>query len=137
MFQTGVYLCSHLNEPFVSKDWEPDNIFEVLGNAQARQILVLADLKPMSAQELADQCGTSLPTIYRRINELVSYDLLRKQTQNDGGTQYQIFKTDLKKVCFEIDNGGFVVDVQLRQQMVDQFEDFWEELQNPSDKEEN
>ncbi|MFH5800824.1 ArsR/SmtB family transcription factor [Haladaptatus sp. CMAA 1911] len=121
----------------MSKDWEPDNIFEVLGNAQARQILVLADLKPMSAQELADRCETSLPTIYRRINELVNYDLLRKQTQKEDGTQYQIFKTDLKKVCFEIDNGGFVVDVQLRQQMVDQFEDFWGELQNSSEKEEN
>ncbi|MFH5800796.1 ArsR/SmtB family transcription factor [Haladaptatus sp. CMAA 1911] len=119
----------------MSKDWEADNIFEVLGNAQARQILVLADLKPMSAQELADRCETSLPTIYRRINELVDYDLLRKQLQKEDGTQYQVFKTDLKKVCFEIENGGFIVDVQIRQQMVDQFEGFWQDLQEFNEQE--
>lgn len=129
----SIYVLVLLN-PFVSKDWEPDNIFELLGNSQARQILVLADLRPMSAQELADQCETSLPTIYRRINELVNHDLLCKQTRQEDGKQYQIFKTDLKKVCFEIDNGGFVVDIQLRQQMVNQFEDFWQELQDFSDK---
>lgn len=117
----------------VSKEWEPKNIFDVLGNAQARQILVLADVKPMSAQELADQCGTSLPTIYRRINELVSYDLLQKQAKTEKGTQYQIFRTDLKKVCFEIDEGSFVVDVKLRRQMVDQFEEFWQEFSDADD----
>lgn len=112
----------------MSNEWESKNIFEVLGNAQARRILVLADMKPMSAQELADHCETSLPTIYRRINELVKHDLLRKREQRDSKNKHQIFTTNLEKVCFRVENGGFVVDIQLRQQMVDQFEDFWHEL---------
>ncbi|GAA0255306.1 ArsR/SmtB family transcription factor [Haladaptatus pallidirubidus] len=118
----------------MSKEWDPENIFDVLGNAQARQILVLADLKPMSAQELAHHCETSLPTVYRRINELVNYDLLQKQTKTEDGAHYQVFKTDLKKVCFEIDEGGFTIDVQLKRQMVDKFEEFWQNFQMSDEK---
>jgi hypothetical protein len=40
----------------MSKEWEPENVFDVLGCEIARQILAVASLQPVSAAELAQHC---------------------------------------------------------------------------------
>jgi Fe2+ or Zn2+ uptake regulation protein len=118
-----------------SKEWEPETIFDVFASQTARQILALASLRPMSAQEFADHCEHSLPTVYRRVNALQEYDLLREdRAVKDDGTQYKTFETTLEQVCFEVEDGSVAVDLQLQHDMVDQFSSFWTDLEDTTDE---
>lgn len=117
----------------MTKEWEPETIFDVIGSEYARQILALGSHEPMSADELADRCGTSLPTVYRRVNALLEYDLLQEESRIDAeGNHYKEFETNLRRICFEVDAGGFDIDIQLRHDMVDRFERFWGDLEESS-----
>jgi DNA-binding transcriptional ArsR family regulator len=117
----------------VSKDWDPDSLFEVFGDGLVRQILVVADKEPVSAETIVEHADASLPTVYRRLNTLEELDLLQQQTRVDGdGTQYQEYETRLQRVSFEIEDRGFDIDVRVRSDISDQFEAFWDELDRVS-----
>lgn len=108
------------------KEWAASDVFDVFGDELARQILVLASNRPVSADELANQLNVSQPTIYRRVNALLDYDLLSEQQQIDsGGNHYQTVETTLRKAVLEIEDGGYNVSLQMRQSLADQFESFW------------
>lgn len=114
----------------MGKEWDPETIFDVLGSERARRILSIASVRPVSADDLATALDASLPTVYRRVNALLDYDLLTEDTQIDAeGNHYKTYETNLQRICFEVDDGGFTVDIQLRRDMVDQFEDFWTDLE--------
>lgn len=111
------------------KEWEPSDVFDVFGDDLARRILILASDRPLSADELADLLNVSEPTIYRRVNALIDYDLLAKQQEIDPeGNHYQTVETTLRKVVLEIEDGGYNVNLQMRQSLADQFESFWSDL---------
>jgi Fe2+ or Zn2+ uptake regulation protein len=113
----------------VSSEWDPDTVFDVFGSERARQILVLASVDPVSAEEIADRLDTSLPTVYRRVNAMVDYDLLVEDTAVDpDGHHYTTYETQLREICFEIEDGGVTIDVEYRRDLVDKFGDFWGDL---------
>lgn len=111
------------------KESDTSRIFDLFGDDLSRQILVLASESPLSANELASTLNTSDPTVYRRINALLEYDLLREHQEIDtDGNHYKTFETTLDRIAFEIEDGGYNIDLQLRQDLVDQFDDFWSDL---------
>lgn len=113
----------------VSKEWDPDTLLDVFGSESARGILALASVEPRSAKELADRLDVSEPTVYRRLDVLRSYDLVSEdQRIDDEGNHYKTYETNLERIAFEIENGEFVVDVRLKRDLVDQFEQFWGDL---------
>lgn len=115
------------------KEWAPSDVFDVFGDSLARRILVLASERPVSADDLAEQLDVSRPTIYRRVNALVDYDLLSEQQQLDAdGNHYQTVETTLRQVVFEIEDGGYNVSLEMRQSLADQFESFWSDLDQPT-----
>lgn len=108
------------------KEWAPSDVFDVFGDSLARRILVLASDRPLSADDLADQFDVSRPTIYRRLNALIDYDLLREQQEIDvDGNHYKVFETTLERITFEIDGGGYTIDLTVRQSLADKFDSFW------------
>ncbi len=112
------------------KEWTPSDVFDVFGDALARRILVLASDRPRSADDLAERLSVSRPTVYRRVNALVDYDLLRVRPRIDGrGNHYQSYETTLRRVTFEIDDGGYNIDIAMRRRLADQFESFWSDLE--------
>lgn len=115
------------------KEWAPSDVFDVFGDSLARRILVLASERPVSADDLAEQLDVSRPTIYRRVNALIDYDLLTEQQRLDAdGNHYQTVETTLKQIAFEIEDGGYNVSLQMRQSLADQFESFWSDLDQPT-----
>lgn len=111
------------------KEWDPSDLFDVFGDALARRILVLASERPVSVGDLADQLAASRPTIYRRVNALIDYDLLRERQEiGRSGNHYQTFETTLQRVAFEIGGGGYDISLTMRQSLADQFESFWTDL---------
>ncbi|MFD1687201.1 helix-turn-helix domain-containing protein [Halobellus litoreus] len=114
----------------MSKEWEPENVFDVLGSEIARQILALASLRPLSANKLAEHCDVSEPTIYRRIHALQEYDMLDEQMEiDDDGHHYKRFRTNLKEARFRVEDGQFGIDIQLKKDYTDKFTDFWNDLE--------
>ncbi|WP_049920411.1 winged helix-turn-helix domain-containing protein [Haloferax sulfurifontis] len=114
----------------VNKEWNPQSIFDLFGDQLARHILVLTSERAFSADELSNILEVSPPTVYRRVNELAEYDLLTEQQEIDeDGHHFKTFETTLKRVVFEIDDGGYNIDIQMRQSLVDQFESFWSEFE--------
>lgn len=121
-------------DEFVSKEWDPDTVFDIFASETARNILALANMKPMSADELAQYCDTSKPTIYRRINVLLEHDFLTVHNEpTRDGTQYRTFTTNLHRISFEIKDGGIDIDLQLRHNLIDQFDEMWSDLQGKTD----
>ena len=111
------------------KEWDPAGVFDLFGDDLARRILVVASERPLSADELAQSLDTSHPTVYRRINALLEYDLVTEQQQIDAeGNHYKTFETTLNRIAFEIDDGGYNIDIQMRQSLVEQFDGFWSDL---------
>lgn len=115
----------------MSDGWDPDNVMDVFGNEYARQILALASVEPVAAEDIAEVLDASLPTVYRRVNVLLEYDLLKERTQVDeDGHHYQTFETSLKRVSFEVEDGGIDIDLELRRDLFDRFSDFWQDLED-------
>lgn len=112
------------------KEWEPATVFDVFGDALARRILVLASDRPVAADDLAEQLDVSEPTVYRRVNTLFEYDLLSEDQAIDAdGNHYKTYETALKRAAFEIEAGGYNVDLELRRSLADQFDAFWSDLE--------
>lgn len=109
--------------------WNPDSIIEVLASSESRTILSAASVRPVSAEELEQICDVSLPTVYRRINVLMEYDLLSEEQAIDPEKgQYKRFRTDLKEVRLVVEDGGFDIEVKLRRDTVDKLDEIMQDL---------
>ena len=114
----------------MSKEWDPNNIFEILASKHARNILVAASVRPVSAQELKTICETSLPTVYRRVNALLQYDLLSDKIEVEpDGTQYNTYTSNLKEIKIRLEDGGFNVNIEIQRDNVDQFSELINDLE--------
>lgn len=115
------------------KEWNPTEVFDLFGDDLSRRILILASEEPVSADEIATTLDTSHPTVYRRINALAEYDLVREHQMIDAdGNHFKTFETTLRRIAFEVDEGGYNIDIQMRQDLVEQFSDFWSGLSSSS-----
>lgn len=113
----------------MTKQWDPDGIFEVLASKESRRILAAASVKPVSAKELEEVCNASLPTIYRRINVLVEYDLLsEEQVVDPEQEQSRRYSTDLHEVTVRIEDGTFNVSLEINKDTVDKFGELFRDL---------
>lgn len=124
------YTCLRCEAPEdVSTEWDPEDIFDVLANEAARRILVLSSVEAMTADDLAERIDASLPTVYRRANVLVEYDLLAENTEIDtDGNHYRTFETNLERITVEIEDGDIDAEIELDRDLVDRFDDLWRDL---------
>jgi predicted HTH transcriptional regulator len=109
---------------------EPTDVLDALTHEDSHRILAAASRTAMSAQELADDCDISLPTVYRRVNELVEREFLDVQMQpRDDGNHHRTFETNVERIRIVIENGAFYTDVKLREDIVDRFGNLWRDLE--------
>ena len=114
----------------MSKEWEPETIFDVLASETAREVLAVASVRAVAADDLAEHCEVSLPTVYRRVNALVEYDLLDEQTELDAdGNHYNTYETNLDRICISIEDGDMSIDIELQRDLVDRFGGLWDDLE--------
>lgn len=101
-------------------EWDADTLFDVFERETAREILALTAVEPMSAQALAERTAESEPTVYRRLDALEAHDLVEERTRVDAdGNHYSEYETTLEAVCFELEDGGFTIDVTYRKEVVE------------------
>jgi Fe2+ or Zn2+ uptake regulation protein len=104
----------------VSRAWEAETVFDLLGNELVRELLALTSVERLSADELAERCSASRPTVYRRLDSLEAYDLVAVHTEYDEeGNHYQSYECRLEAAHIDVEEGGFTVDITLRRDPVD------------------
>lgn len=110
----------------MSSEWDPDTLFDVFGCETTRAILALASVKQLPAKDMANRLDVSGPTVYRRLDVLEQYDLVTEKVRiDDRGNHYSTYETNVESLTFEIENGEFTVDLEVKHDLVDQFEQFW------------
>ena len=113
----------------MANQWDPAGIFEVLASEESRRILAAASVQPVSANELEQVCDVSLPTIYRRLEVLVEYDLLSEdRVVNLKQDQSKRYSTDLREINVEITDGEISVNLELKKDTVDKFGELFRDL---------
>ena len=72
----------------------------------------------------------SLPTVYRRIERLETFDLLVERTEIDttGGHHHSVYEANLEHIGIDLANGDFDVRVRLREDAADRFSRMWQEM---------
>ena len=113
------------------KEWRPGNILDVFGDSVTRAILVIASERSVRVPDVADRLDVSDPTVYRRIDPLVEANLLEEHRRIDrDGNQHKEYETILDEVTFAIEDGSYTVDIQVDQDLTDDFESMWSDLES-------
>ena len=112
----------------MSGDPSPADLFALLDDEYSRAILTKTSERPMSAQTLSTECDASLPTIYRRLNDLEEADMVEKRTRPDpNGNHRAVYEAAVERVEIDIVDGALDVDVSGRD-AADQFTQVWEDM---------
>ena len=81
-------------------------LFDLLVDPTTRTLLQAVDEQSLSAKELAEQCDVSGPTTYRKVNDMLEFDLLEARTELDGdGNHYTVYDSNVDHVQISIDPG--------------------------------
>lgn len=114
-------------------DIDTQEVVEAIDSEDARRILALASIEPMSAHDLEAELDVSLTTVYRYTEELVDLELLTEKTElTPEGTRYSTFETAVRSIEFTIGDGEFRVDVRFRDDTIDRFSRLWRSFQESS-----
>jgi DNA-binding transcriptional MocR family regulator len=108
---------------------DPGDLFQVLADEYARQILVAADRQPMTAKALSDACNASLTTVYRRVSMLEEHDLLAERRSVDPeGTHRSEFETTLEGLHVDLSEGELSLSLETRDELADSFTALWDDM---------
>ena len=107
-------------------------LFRLLVDPTTREVLHAVDREAMSAKELADRCDVSGPTMYRKVNAMLEFDLLETGTRIDpNGNHYTVYRSNVDHVRVAMDPSANRTDVDVTyRRRADQFIHLWEGLTN-------
>lgn len=107
----------------------PEKVLDLFGDDLVRRILLLTSDVPMSVAALADELDVSRPTVYRRVNDLVTYGILHEDVELDrDGHHYRTFEPALNEITFRLEDGQLRIDVEMNESLVEKFDGFLSEL---------
>lgn len=115
----------------MSEDCPPSEIFALLDDEYAREILTATSTQPMSAKQLSEECDASLPTVYRRAERLAACSLIEEKTQlADDGHHYSVYEARLDRLTVELAAGELQVTVKEEptEDIADRFTDMWGDI---------
>ncbi|MFB6201933.1 MAG: ArsR/SmtB family transcription factor [Halorhabdus sp.] len=108
-----------------------EEILDTIGDEYARRVLAAISREPRSAKELSEECDLSLPTVYRRIEMLDEYDLIKDQTLvADDGNHYKVYKSNFESTVITLEDDEYKVRIYREENLPDRFTQLWSEL-NP------
>ncbi|WP_323676820.1 winged helix-turn-helix domain-containing protein [Halorubellus sp. PRR65] len=111
------------------EDVDVRTVVGLLDDDYARDILAAASEETRSAKELADAIDASLPTVYRRVDDLVDAGLLVEETEVWGdGNHHSVYVTALSRVELALSEGTFEMQLETKTDVADRFTDMFERL---------
>ncbi|MEF8819885.1 MAG: winged helix-turn-helix domain-containing protein [Haloferacaceae archaeon] len=111
-----------------------EDILDTIGDRRARHVLASIAHEPRSAKEIAEELDLSLPTVYRRIEELEDYELVEGRTEiATDGNHYRVFECAFDSTVISLDDGEYEVQIFREGNVPDRFADLWEDLSRARD----
>ena len=108
---------------------DPLAVFALLDDEYARGILRATHSKAMSARQLANDLDASRPTIYRRINQLQTVNLLTETMEMDAdGNHGNVYRSCLDRIVIEPGEDGLSVTLARDEHPADRLTDMWEDV---------
>jgi len=108
-----------------------EEILDTIGDGHARRVLAAISREPKSAKELAEECDLSLPTVYRRIEDLDEYELVKDRTLvADDGNHYKVYESNFESTVISLEDDEYRVRIYREENLPDRFNKLWDEL-NP------
>ena len=118
-----------ISSPIRMDDPEPEDVFDLMADDYAREILAHTSRQPMSAKDLVEACGVSERTVYRRLEQLQSFGLVRENLQLDPqGHHRKLYEATLQTVVIELDNGEYDIRLQIEEDAADRFARMWKDI---------
>ncbi|PSQ28856.1 transcriptional regulator [Halobacteriales archaeon SW_10_68_16] len=106
-----------------------EEILDTIGDEHARRVLASVSIEPKSAKELAAECDLSLPTVYRRIETLEEYDLVKDRTLvAEDGNHYKVYESNFESTVISLEDDSYQVRVYREENIPDRFSQLWDEL---------
>lgn len=110
-------------------DSEPEEVIGLLADDCAREILAHTSRQPMAATELTEACEASERTIYRRLEQLQSFGLVRENLQIDPqGHHRKRYEATLQSMIVELDDGKYDIRIQIEEDTADRFARMWKDI---------
>ncbi len=113
----------------MSEGSDSTEVLHLLDDDYARAILTATSERPMSAKELGEELGASLPTVYRRVDDLLDQDLVIESTDIDPeGNHYKRYEAAVDHIDVTIQEGTMHIDVSRTTDPADRFTNAWERI---------
>lgn len=106
-----------------------EEILDTIGDQHAREVLAAISRDPRSAKELAEECDLSLPTVYRRIEMLEEYELVKDRTLvADDGNHFKVYESNFESTVISLEDKEYKVRIYREENLPDRFSQLWDEL---------
>lgn len=106
-----------------------EDVLDTIGDEHARRVLAAISRESQSAKELAEECDLSLPTVYRRLEMLEEYDLVRDRTLvADDGNHYKVYESNFESTVISLEDDEYKVRIYREENLPDRFSQLWDEL---------
>jgi len=126
-----VFVAPHENCTVVDDERSIEQILDTIGDEHARRVLAAISREPRSAKELSEECDMSLPTVYRRIEMLSEYELVKDQTLvADDGNHYKVYESNFESTVISLEEDEYRVRIYREENLPDRFSQLWDDL-NP------
>ena len=111
-------------------DGDPiEDVLDTIGDRRARHVLASIAHEPRSAKEIAEELDLSLPTVYRRIEELEDFSLVEGRTEIAAdGNHYRVFECTFDSTVISLDDGEYEVQIFREGNVPDRFASLWDDL---------
>ena len=110
-------------------DSEPEDVLELIADDYTRVFLAHMSRQRMSAKELTEIVDASERTVYRRLEQLQSFDLISEELEIDQqGHHRKRYRATFRKLIVEIDGEGYEIRLQIEEDTADRFARMWNDI---------
>lgn len=94
------------------RERDPTELLTLLNAEYTQSILETIHVDAKPARAIAEECGASRPTVYRRLNALDDAGLIDSDTAYDAdGHHRTVFETTLETVSVDLASDGFSLTI--------------------------
>jgi predicted transcriptional regulator len=114
----------------VDEDRSVQDVLDTIGDDYARQILASLSRESRAAKDLAEECDISLPTVYRRLEQLEEQELVTSRTETDtDGNEFQLYECNFESTLISLDDDEYDVRIYRKENLPSRFSQLWDDLQ--------
>jgi len=105
-------------------------MLDTMGDDYARQMLAALSHEPRPAKKLAEVCDISLPTVYRRLEQLEEQALVTSHTEtDDDGNEFRLYECNFESTVISLDDEEYDVRIYRKEKLSVRFSQLWDDLQ--------